>query len=360
MKYTSEAGVLMKIKRGEGYLITDTSNIRYLSGFHGTSAQVLLTRKKIYLLTDPRYFREAKKNLPKNMTAVKVTKSFADSLDRIIGKDKIRIVFFEEKATSYRQYGQLKKTLKKVSLKPQSDLVENLRMEKSPREIRVITRAQRITEKIFLEMRKNLKAGKTELQIAQEIMGLAYEYGADEVSFPPIIAFGSNSGVPHHLSGERKLKKGDVILVDIGMKYKGYCSDMTRMIFTAKPTPLQEKIYNTVLAAQESAIKKLKAGVKGTDADGFARSIIKKAGYGGNFNHSLGHGVGLQIHELPSLSNHFGQPIPDRSVVTVEPGIYLEKSFGVRIEDMVLVKGKKAQIITKIPKSIKECIVKIN
>lgn len=350
---------MTKIKAGEAYLVSDPSNIRYLSGFHGSGAQILLTRKKNHFLTDPRYFREAKKSLPKNWSAVRVVKSYYEPLNRIIAKNRIRTVFFEEKNTSYLAYRQMRKNLKKVSLKPQSDLVETLRMVKTAREIAYLTKAQRIAEKVFTEVRGNLKVGKTELQVAREIMELAHKYGADEVSFPPIIAFGSNSGVPHHLSGKRKLKKGDIVLMDMGMKYKGYCSDMTRMVFTAKPTPLQAKIYNIVLTAQETAIKKLKAKVSGIEADNFARKIIKKAGYGGNFSHSLGHGVGLQIHELPSLSNHFSHPIPDSSVVTVEPGIYLEKSFGVRIEDMVLVKGKKARVITKIPKDIDRCTVKI-
>jgi len=351
--------VQKKIESGESYLITDLSNIRYLSNFHGTNGQVFLTHNKAYFLTDPRYFRETKKVLPQKMTAVKVTKTFTKSLNRIIAKNKIKIVYFEEKEVSYQRYRFLRKQLKEVKLKPQSDMVENLRIAKTPQEIKYLIKAQRITEKVFTEIRKKLKAGKSELQITREIIDLAYEHGADEVSFPPIIAFGSNSGIPHHMSGKRRLKKGDIVLIDMGMKYKGYCSDMTRIVFTAKPTPLQEKIYNIVLAAQETAIKKLKAGIKGTDVDKFARTVIKKAGYGRNFSHSLGHGLGIQIHELPSLSNHYSQPIPDSSVVTVEPGIYLEKSFGVRIEDMVLVKGKNAQVITKIPKEINRCVVKI-
>jgi len=344
---------------GESYLITDASNVRYLSNFHGTNGQVFITRKKAYFLTDPRYFREAKKHLPKKMAAINVAKSFTESLNRIIAREKIKNVYFEEKSVTFQTYKNLTKKIGEVKLKPRADIVENLRMIKNRGEILNLVKAQRIAEKVFMDIRKNLMAGQTEIQISRKIIDLAYEYGADEISFPPIIAFGSNSGVPHHLSGSRKLKKGDIVLVDMGMKYKGFCSDMTRMIFTAKPTPLQEKIYNIVLTAQETAIINLKAGIKGTDVDYIARKIIKKAGYGKNFNHSLGHGVGLQIHELPSLSNHYDNPLPENTVVTVEPGIYLEKSFGVRIEDMVLVKGKNAQIITRIPKYIGSCIVKI-
>jgi Xaa-Pro aminopeptidase len=145
----------------------------------------------------------------------------------------------------------------------------------------------------------------------------------------------------------------------MGIKYKGYCSDMTRTLFTALPTPLQQKVYNIVLSAQEKAITAIRAGITGAEADSIARKIISKAGYGKNFGHSLGHGIGLQVHELPSLSNHYGEALPENCVVTVEPGIYLLNSFGVRIEDMVLVSGKKALNLTKIPKKITDCIVRL-
>jgi len=348
-----------KIKAGEAFLVTDPSNIRFLCGFTGSNGQMVLTRKKAYLLTDFRYFGLAEKTLPKGTALSKVFKSPFENIRKILAGQKIKVLRFESGATTYAQYLRLKKELAKITLKPETGFIEKLRAVKTKDELAKIVKAQRLAEKIFTKIVKNLKTGQSEKEISWDIIRLAHEYGADDVSFPPIIAFGNNSGTPHHLSGNRKLKKGDIVLIDMGLNYKGYCSDMTRTLFTATPTPLQQKVYNTVLEAQEKAISAIRAGITGAEADAIARKIITKAGYGKNFGHSLGHGVGLQVHEMPSLSNHYGDPLPEDAVVTVEPGIYLQNSFGVRIEDMVLVSRKKAVNLTKIPKKITDCIVKI-
>jgi Xaa-Pro aminopeptidase len=348
-----------KIKKGLAYLITDPSNIRYLSGFTGTNGQILIASGKCFLLTDFRYFGLAEKILPKGIALSKVYKSPFDNIRKIAQRLKIKKIYFEADHSSFKAVQGLKKELRGIKVTPQVGFVENLRAVKTADEIAKIVKAQRIAEKIFIQIRKELKYGIGEDALSWRIISLAHEYGADDVSFPPIVAFGKNSGTPHHLSGNRKLKKGDILLIDMGIKYKGYCSDMTRMLFTAAPTPQQRKVYLTVLEAQEKAISAIKAGITGVEADAVARNHIAKAGFGKNFGHSLGHGVGLQVHELPSLSNHYRQPLPESSVVTVEPGIYLENSFGVRIEDMVLVSRKKAINITKIPKRIEDCIVRI-
>lgn len=346
-----------KIRPGEAYLITNKFNVRYLTGFTGTNGQLFLTKSNAYFLTDFRYSKVAKKILPPYVKLIETARYSFEEIKKISGKHKVKKIFFEEKDLTYSDFKTFKKGLRPTKLMPCADFVESLRVIKSPQEINLITKAQRISEKIFLEIRKKLKPGKTEQEIAFDIEQLAHKYGADGVSFPPIIAFGANSGIPHHQTSNKKLKKGDLVLIDMGMKYKGYCSDMTRVVFTKKPTPKQKEIYNLVLTAQETAIKKLKAKTPGKTADNFARSMITKAGYGKNFGHSLGHGIGLEIHESPRVAHNSGLPIPENTIVTVEPGIYLENSFGIRIEDMVLVRRDSVRNLTKVPKKIEDAVL---
>ena len=351
----------------DALLVTDSFNVRYLSGFTGTNGQIFIGKKSARLITDFRYLAVAKKILPPSIQLTEMNKGLIAALQKLTEKDqksaedgKMLRIGFEEKNVNYSRYTDLKKHLKDAcSLKPIHGIVENLRMIKTPEEIRLITKAQRIAEKVFQEVRKDLKVGKTEQQIAWEIEKLGHEFGADTISFPAIVGFHQNSASPHHQNSTRKLKKGDVVLIDMGMMYKGYCSDMTRMIFTKKPTAFEAKIYNTVLEAQETAIKKLKADIKGNIADKWSRDIIAKAGYGKTFGHSLGHGIGLEVHEGPSLSQGYEEPIPEGTIVTVEPGIYLENSFGVRIEYMVLVKRNHVENLTKIPKNLQDSIFPI-
>lgn len=365
MKSTELTARIKKIQNGLGkrhidaIFVTDSFNVRYLSRFTGTNGQLFISKKNAYLITDFRYIAVAKKILSPAIKLVEMKNGLIAALQKLIEKNRTKTLGFEEKNVSFYKHSILKKHLKKCALKPAQGMVENLRMIKAPEEIRLITKAQRIAEKVFIEVRKNLKAGKTENQIALEIELLGKKYGADSVSFPSIVGFRQNSASPHHQNSDRKLKKGDIVLIDMGMMYQGYCSDMTRMIFTKKPTEHEAKIYNTVLEAQETAIKKLKAGIKGNIADKWSRDIITKAGYGKTFGHSLGHGIGLEVHEAPSLSVGYDQPIPEGTIVTVEPGIYLENSFGVRIEDMVLVKRNHVVNLTRIPKHLKDSIFPI-
>ena len=346
-----------KLHKTDAYLITDPANIRYLANFSGTNGTLLLTRKKIFFFTDPRYTRVAKKVLPRGVELL-IASPFSEELTKLLKKLKVRTLWFEAHDVSFQKHKILKKIF--PHLKPGLHFVEQYRMIKTQEELQLIIRSQRINERTFRQVVKALKTGKTEKQVAWEIEKTGRELGADGISFEPIVGFGVSSGSPHHMNTNRKLRKGDMVLLDMGMEYRGYCSDMTRTMFTAKPTRLQEKIYNTVLEAQEAAIKKLKAGMKGSAADKISRDIITKAGYGPQFGHSLGHGIGLEVHELPNLSTIYTKPLPLNTVVTVEPGIYLENSFGVRIEDMVIIRRNKAENITKIPKKIPNLILSVS
>ena len=339
-------------------LITDPSNIAYLTGFTGSNGTIFLTNKVAHFFTDARYTRVAKKVMPKNVE-VHIVSSFKQISD-IAQKLRIKTISFEAHNVSVARLDYLKKGLKPIKLQPSTIYVETLRMVKSEEELKYLIKSQRINEQVFKAVTKNLRVGKTEQQVAWEIEKTGRELGADGISFEPIVGFGSNSGSPHHMNTTKKLKKGDMVLIDMGMSYKGYASDMTRTCFTQKPTPKQANIYNIVLEAQEAAIQKLKAGMKGSEVDKISRDIIVKAGYGELFGHSLGHGIGLQVHEAPNLSTGYDKPLPLGTVVTVEPGIYLENSFGVRIEDMVIIRRNKADNITKIPKKIENLILSVS
>lgn len=321
---------------------------------------MLVTGKKTFFITDFRYKGVAERILPKDVELIITAKGLIKSLENLTKRLKIKIVHFEEKNLTYLEYRTLKKHVPSINFKPSQNLVEELRIVKDPKEIRWIAQGQRIAEKVFLEVRSHLKVGKTELEVAREIEALAQKYEAEGSSFASIIGFGPNSANPHHQNTNRKLKKGEVVLIDMGMKYQGYCSDMTRMIFTGKPTSKQKEIYNMVLEAQEKAIQKLHSGIQGAKMDKIARDMITKAGYGHTFGHSLGHGIGLEVHENPTLSSASRNTLPENTIVTVEPGIYLPNLFGVRIEDMLLVKQNRAINLTKIPKRIEACIFTIS
>ncbi len=341
----------------QAHFITNLINIRYLSEFYGSSAVMILTKRKKYLLTDFRY-KKVINSIPREITAIISADPYKD-IQKIITKHKIDTFLFEENHLSVARLKLLKTKLKNIKFKEGNNYVEKLRIKKLPDEIRKITHAQKITEKALQKVFKKIKNGITERQIALIIESEAMKLGAEAAAFSPIVAFGNNTGSPHHQTSNRKLKKGDMILIDIGFKYQGYCSDMTRTVFTAPPTPKQKLIYQTVLQAQLNAINNLKAGSPGSNADAYARNIIKEAGFDAEFGHSLGHGIGLEAHEAPYLSTNYSKPIPLNAVVTVEPGIYLENSFGVRIEDMVLVERNKVKNLTRIPKQIKDLILTI-
>ncbi len=339
----------------EGLYLSDPFNIRYLSDFSGTNGQIFITPRKAYFLTDFRYLGVAKKILPPEVELKIYKKGLLNTLESLLNKHGITEMSFESQNLTYNFFNAFKKNLK-IKLKPTTKIVEELREIKDEEEIAKIIKAQAIAEKVLLEVKKNLKPGKTEKDISWEIEKSGHEFGADKISFDSIIGFQENSANPHHQNTDKKLKKGDVVLIDMGMQYQGYCSDMTRMIFTAKPTAKQKEVYLTVLEAQEKSIQKMKAGVFAKDMDKIARDIIKKAGYGKTFGHSLGHGIGLEVHESPNLSPSSENALAENTIVTSEPGIYLEKNFGVRIEDMLLIKGDKALNLTKIPKKLEDSI----
>jgi len=350
-------------------LITNKSNIKYLSNFSGSSGFMLLTKKKKYLFTDFRYIERAKTSVKKDIEIIDTLRMWRNQEDlknnwgKILKKHKINQINIEESSLTIKHFKKFKEITKKAIPKNKikySDIsgeIETMREVKTKEEIKLITKSQRINEKVFLDIliliKNSLKNQKkiSEIEIAWEIKRLGHKYGAEDISFEPIVCFGKHSSIPHHLPSKSTLKKGQMILIDMGMKYKGYCSDMTRTLFTAPATKEQKEVYNTVLQAQLNGLKNIKAGITGKKADELSRKIIEKAGYGKYYGHAGGHGVGLDIHEAPSIYEKYQKPLKENSIITIEPGIYLEGKFGVRIEDMAIVSKKGTKNITKIPKS---------
>lgn len=352
----------MKKQTPQASLILNKSNIKYLSNFTGSSGFMLLTKSTKYLFTDFRYIQRAKNSIKKGIKLIDITKMWKNPEDlkahwqSILKKHKIETLGIEESTITVAQYKKYKKisTFKNQSIKflDISGNIEKKREIKEKFEITYTKKSQEINEKTLSLIKKIIQERKpvTEMELAWKIKELGYKFGAEDISFEPIIAFGENSAIPHHSPSERKLKKSDVVLIDMGMKYKGYCSDMSRTILPNNPTKEQQKVYNLVLEAQTFAIKNIKPGITGKKADQLSRDIIKNAGYGEFYGHAGGHGIGLDIHETPSLSDKYLKKLKENSIITVEPGIYLEGKFGVRIEDMILLTKKGNTNLTKAPK----------
>lgn len=355
-------------KKPQASLITNKSNIAYLSGFTGSAGFMLLTKSTTYLFTDFRYIERAKNSIKKGIKLVDITKIWRNPEDlkknwqSILKKHRIAHLGVEESDLTVTKYKKFKKISPKVKFSDISGEIEKKRELKNRTEMAHIKKSQQINEKTFLAIKKIIQTEVrksraktlkiTEQDIAWKIKQLGNEFGAENVSFDPIVAFGKHSALPHHEPGKTKLKKGDIVLIDMGMKYKGYCSDMTRMIFTSPPSPLQREIYNIVLKAQENCIKGIKAGISGEKADKLARKIIEDAGYSEYYGHSGGHGIGLDIHEIPNLAEKYKTPLRENSAITVEPGIYLPGKFGIRIEDMLLIAKTGTKNLTRVSKKI--------
>lgn len=353
---------LFKQEKVDAILIENLYNVRYLSDFTGTTAFIIVTPKTNFFFTDFRYKGYVEENLPPHFTYVDTLVLRDTGFKEFLKDQNIKRLGFETEHVKVNQYIHWGKKLKGITLKPITGIDSALRISKTDEEIDKIIHAQRCAEDALKKIIKNLKPGKTERQISDEIEMAAFNYSKgfeSRISFKPIIGFGANSAIPHHQNTDKKFKKGDVVLVDMGFMYGGYCSDMTRTFFTKTPSDFEATIYNTVLKAQEAAIKHMKIGNTGGDCDKIARDIITEAGYAGHFGHSLGHGIGLEVHEAPGVGPGSKDKLIENCVITSEPGIYLTSQFGVRIEDMIHVTKKGPANLAKFPKKLKDVIVKI-
>ncbi len=335
----------------DGMMITKPENIRYLSGFTGSSGIMVMLPDEKFLLTDFRYQEQAEKEAPECGIII-IKNGYAESLKKLFAEKSVKTVGFEPEELSYSQY----KSFSSVAgeFLPYESFTKDLRLIKTPEEIANIKKAAEIAEDSLLDTLGFIKEGVSEADIACELDYRMRKRGASGNSFETIAVAGVNSSLVHGSPGKYKIQSGDFLLIDFGCVYNGYCSDMTRTFAIGDISKKQKQVYDIVLKAQLAALGKIAPGVKASDIDKVARDIIKDAGYGECFGHALGHGVGLKIHEEPRLSEKSDTVLQPGMVITIEPGIYIEGEFGVRIEDLVVVTDKNYQILC--PKTGKEII----
>lgn len=329
------------LNEGEVLLVSSLVNVNYLTDFDGSFGWCLVWRDgdrlRKFLITDARYKGYVEGKVSEGVEICDLFKRPDENLKAFVEGKKLRKIGFEAGAVTVKKLKEFQEKTDFIEWVAFDDVVEKMRMIKNEMEIDLIMKSQEITKEIFKTIKHELAVGMTEMDVAWRIECLAREKGCGGLSFTPIVAFNEHSACPHHKNTDRKFKDGDLVLVDMGVVWKGYCSDMTRMIFTGEMTAKQREVYGVVEEAQKTAIEKISAGMTGVKADAIARDVIKNAGFGKEFCHSLGHGVGLEIHEKPTLSLKSKDTLEKGMVVTVEPGIYLEGEFGVRIEDLVVV-----------------------
>ncbi len=320
----------------DGILVLSPANRRYLSGFTGTAGCLLITNAVYLILADSRYTEQAKKQCSR-FKVIQIQENIWDSLNGVLKDYKVKNVGFEDGFVTCRQYGRMTEKLDGAYLVPLGDRLDKIRMVKDREEIENIRTAARICERALLHVKPLVKPGTVEKDISLELEFYIRRAGCSGPAFEFIVASGPRSALPHGTAGSRRIRDGDLVVIDLGGKYNGYCSDMTRTFVVGRPNPKQKEIYDTVLIAQTLALNGIKAGMTASGADGIAREIIERAGYGEYFGHGLGHGVGLQIHEAPTLNQRCDTVLEPGMVVTVEPGIYVPDFGGVRIEDLVMV-----------------------
>ncbi|MHB8064351.1 MAG: M24 family metallopeptidase [Ruminiclostridium sp.] len=341
----------MKDLKIAGAIITKRENYMYLSGFSGTSANLLITEKKAYLLTDFRYTEQATKEA--SLFEIILHKpNINDTLYEIINSESLKKLGFEDQSTSYASYKTFADKFTATELIGIGYIVDELRSIKDAQEIETINKAVQIADDAFTHVLSIIKPGITELDVAVELEYKMKKLGASGASFETIVASGLRSSMPHGIASEKKLELGDAITMDFGAMYKHYCSDITRTVFLGQPDKKMIEIYNIVLNAQLTSEKGAKRGRTGKEVDKIARDIIYQNGYEGKFGHGLGHGVGLEIHESPRLSMGGDKILENNMAVTIEPGIYVEGLGGVRIEDTIIIKDDNPIVLTKSKKDL--------
>lgn len=332
---------ILKSKSLEAIVITSPENLYYFSGFTGGEGLLVFTPEKKYIIVDGRYTIQAKEQT-KDFEVIEY-KILPYKIIADMGFDKIG---FEDKTISYNSFKMMSRAMPAVTAIGVSDDLNEFRKVKSEEECKNIRRAEQIGDMAFEHILPFIKPGITEREIALELEYFMKKQGASSLSFDTIVAVGERSALPHANLTDRKVEEGKVVLMDYGCVYNGYCSDMTRTVAVGYADDKTKNIYDAVLNAQLAAIDAIKPGIYNKEVDKVARDIIANAGYGEAFTHSLGHGVGLEIHEQPNLSPRSEDILKAGNIVTVEPGIYVEGFCGIRIEDLVMVRADGCENFT--------------
>ncbi len=337
----------------DAVFITDMYNLRYFTGFTGTTGMALATKEGNFFFSDFRYKEQATKQVEeKGFKFVEVGRNSLDKVKEIIDKFGIKKVGFEDLNMTFNYYKKIEE-LFKVELLALGSALSNQRLIKKDYEIENIKKATEISDIAFAETIKIVKAGMSEKEVAAHLEYIQRKLGAEDRSFNTIVASGYRSALPHGVASDKKIGNNELVTTDFGAYYNGYVSDVTRTFFVGdKIEDKQREIYNIVLEANLLAIKHVKAGMKGSELDKIARDYIAGKGYGDNFGHGLGHGIGLEIHEAPTVSPLGDIVLEENMLITIEPGIYIEGYGGVRIEDDVIVKKDGCVVLNKTSKEL--------
>jgi len=323
--------VLLADAKTDAFLVSNLTNILYLSGVSVSAGFVLIKAKKSILFVDGRYAEKAKGTVRKGISVLDIEK-IAQELKTV------KNCGFEASDVTVDRLSRWKRNFLNTKFVQKKGVVEEYRRTKDKDEIRHFEKAQRITNDLMTRIPSSLKQGVTEMQIAWMLEALARELGAEGLSFDAIVGFGSNSSRPHHSPTNRKFKKGDMVQIDVGAKVNGYCADQSRVFFTGPKTKLQEKVFIALGRAKKESEAAIKPGVTNHELDKISRSVLKEYDLEKYFIHSLGHGVGLDIHEGITLSQKAKKtPLLKNEIITIEPGVYIPGKFGMRLEDEVIV-----------------------
>ena len=340
----------------DGMLVSNRSDIRYLSGFCGDDSWLVITRRSSRMISDLRFQQELSRTCPWTRSVMRRGR-LPDALVKVVGSMRISRLGFQADHITVAQARALAKVLGGKRLKAVTGWLAQLRAAKDDVELAAIRRAVRIQEQAFRLLVTHMRPGMTEQEVAAYLEYTMKQLGASGSSFPTIVAAGANSALPHAVPGRRRLKRDQIVLVDFGARVDGYCSDLTRVVCLGRMPGRLAKVYSIVREAQLAAIEAIKPGVRLRDVDAVARRIIAKAGYGERFAHSLGHGIGLDIHEQPILSPKIDGELSPGHVVTVEPGIYLPGIGGVRIEDDVAVTERGRRKLSTLPTDLESAMI---
>lgn len=336
----------------DAILITDEKNQRYAAGFPFTDGYVLVTRERAFLLTDSRYIEAAGSTVDTELVTLQLFGAGKDRnelLKEDLAETRVEKLGAEEGKLSHGDYLALEK-LTGLTLQPAQSILSDLRAVKTEEEIGYMIEAQRISEAALEETLQIIRPGMTEREVAAELVYRMLRHGSEGNSFDPIVVTGSKTSLPHGVPGDKVIQSGDFLTMDFGCLKHGYCSDMTRTVAVGSATDEMKNVYDIVLKAQLAGIAAAHAGMIGKDIDAAARKVITNAGYGKYFGHGFGHCLGLDIHEPPFAGPRGEVALPLNSASSAEPGIYLPGRFGVRIEDVMILREDHAEVITKAPK----------
>lgn len=329
----------------DAILLTSLPDIRWASGFTGSNGILLIGREEAHFVTDGRYTEQASEEVEGAQVHTPGYRLY-DYVEEKSLLDGVERAGFQSDDLSVDQATSLKQRFDEIQWNGCSELLVRHRAEKDESEVEAMRKAQTITDRVFDEILALVRPGVTERELAAEIVYRHLKYGVERMAFDPIVASGTHGAKPHAKPTDRALERGDLVVMDFGGVVDGYASDMTRTVGVGALDTREREVYDVVLRAQKAALEEARAGMSSKSLDAVAREVVEEAGFGEAFSHGLGHGLGLEVHEWPRLSQHVDEELPENCVVSIEPGVYLADEFGVRIEDIVVLRPDGADVLT--------------